>query len=61
MSEKDAVEILKSHGMTQEEAEDFVAGIKKGMKEIGEGKVIPFYQIEHEIRRDMKGGKSNGS
>ncbi len=59
MGDEKAIKILKGNGITQEEAENFVASIKKGMKEIGEGKIIPFYQIVHEIRLGMERGRDN--
>jgi len=49
MGEKEAIEILKSQGMTQAEAEDFVKGIKRGLKARREGDRIPWSQVKKEL------------
>lgn len=54
MGEKEAIEILKGQGMSQEEAEDFIAGTKKGLQEIHEGKVKSWSQIKKELGIDQQ-------
>lgn len=47
---KEAIEILKQRGMTQEEAEEFVKGIKRGLKARREDKVIPWSEVKKELK-----------
>lgn len=57
MGEKEAIEILKGQGMTQEEAEDFIAGIKRGLEAIREGGRIPWDKVKKELalmRKEVK-------
>ena len=52
MGEKEAIEILKQKGMTQEEAEEFVEGIKRGIKARREGKMSPWSEVKKELGID---------
>jgi len=49
MGEKEAIEILKGQGMTQAEAEDFVEGVKRGIKARREGDRILWSQVKKEL------------
>jgi len=49
MGDKEALEIMKEHGMTPEEAEDALKGIKEGVKDVYEGRVIPWSQVKKEL------------
>ena len=44
-----AIGVLKSQVMTQAEAEDFVKGIKRGLKARREGNMIPWSQVKKEL------------
>jgi len=54
MGEKEAIEILKGQGMTQAEAEDFVEGVKRGIKARREGDRIPWSQVKKELGIDQQ-------
>ena len=58
MGEEEAIEILKSHGMTQEEAEDFIAGTKRGIEAFHEGKKIPWDKVKMELGLDQQDNKA---
>lgn len=49
MGEKEALEVLKKQGMTQSEAEGFVAGVKKGIQARKEGRVKKWAEISAEL------------
>lgn len=49
MADKDTMEILKAQGMVQKEAEDFLTGIKRGVKDVKEGKVQPWSKVKKEL------------
>ncbi len=61
MGEKEAVEILKDKGMTQEEAEDFVAGVKRGVRAMHEGDRVHWDIVKKELGLDEKGGGDNAN
>ena len=56
MGEEEAIKILRDQGMSQEEAEDFIAGVKRGLKARREGDRIPWSKIKKELGLDEEGG-----
>lgn len=51
MGEREAIELLKKKGMTQSEAEGFVVGVKRGLKDIEEGKVESLSEVYAELTK----------
>ena len=48
-TEQKALEILKSKGMTEEEAREFFDGIKCGLEDIHKGLVMPLSKVKAEL------------
>ena len=44
--------ILMNNGMTEEEADEAVAGLKRGLKDIAAGRVTPLSQVKKELGLD---------
>ncbi len=61
MGEVEAVEILKGQGMSQEEAEDFIAGMKRGITSMHKGDRIPWSELKKELGLTEEGGENNGN
>lgn len=49
MGEKEAMEILKKQGMTEAEAQEFIEGVKRGVKDSRLGKVRPWSEVKKEL------------
>ena len=49
MSEEKAREILKKQGMTNAEIDEAIEGVKRGLKDIKEGRVKPWSQVKKEL------------
>ena len=49
MGEKEAKEILMGKGMTEQEAEDFIAGCKRGVEAMRKGDRIHWDDIKEEL------------
>lgn len=56
-----ALEVLKGFGMTDEEADTFIKGVKEGLKARREGRVQPWSQVKRELGITDEGGNTNGS
>jgi len=52
MGDKEAIEIMKKHGMTQEEAEEFLAGTKKGCEDYKKGNMRRWSDVKKELGLD---------
>ena len=52
MAEEGTMEILKQQGMSEEEAQEFIDGCKRGLKAAREGKVQPWAQVKKELGID---------
>lgn len=49
MAEEETREILKQRGMTDEEADEFIAGMKRGLEARRRGDVIPWSEVKAEL------------
>ena len=52
--EQTTIAILKSMGMTEEEAEQCIVATKQGLKDIAEGRVTPLSQVEAELEEQAQ-------
>jgi len=52
MGEKERIEVLKKRGMTQSEAEGFVARLKEGLQARKEGNIKLWSEISVELTKD---------
>ena len=53
MGEKEAIEKLKARGMSQEEAEGFIDGIKRGLAARAEGKIRSWAEVSAELVKKL--------
>ncbi len=58
MGDKEAIEIMKGQGMTQAEAEDALKGIKDGVRDFEEGRIVPLNEVLKELGLDTADGFS---
>lgn len=49
LEQSETKEILMGQGMTEVEAEDFIAGIKRGVKATKEGKTVPWSKVKEDL------------
>ncbi|MCJ7632701.1 hypothetical protein MUP77_09970 [Candidatus Bathyarchaeota archaeon] len=52
MANEETKEICKQHGMTDKEADEFIAGCKRGIEARHKGDVIPWNEVKKELGLD---------